>query len=92
MHSTLGGEGDGDERATRGLEGRLRGGRLDLRVGVSGSAGRDAFGRRWWRGLREGGGRSGGPDRELLMDAHVPEGDGPFPAVIIAHGGGTRRA
>lgn len=29
------------------------------------------------------------PDgRELLMDAFLPEGRGPFPAVIIAHGGG----
>jgi len=26
--------------------------------------------------------------RELLMDASIPEGRGPFPAVIIAHGGG----
>jgi alpha-L-fucosidase 2 len=30
--------------------------------------------------------RPGG--RELLMDAWIPEGRGPFPAVIIAHGGG----
>jgi acetyl esterase len=30
--------------------------------------------------------RPGG--RDLRMDAFVPEGDGPFPAVIIAHGGG----
>src|SRR5438132_1326609 len=29
------------------------------------------------------------PDgRELLMDAYIPEGRGPFPAVIIVHGGG----
>jgi len=29
------------------------------------------------------------PDgRELLMDAYVPSGKGPFPAVVIAHGGG----
>lgn len=29
------------------------------------------------------------PDgRDLLMNAFVPSGDGPFPAVIIAHGGG----
>jgi alpha-L-fucosidase 2 len=30
--------------------------------------------------------RPGG--RDLLMDAWIPEGRGPFPAVIIAHGGG----
>ncbi|HKT12477.1 MAG TPA: alpha/beta hydrolase fold domain-containing protein [Terriglobia bacterium] len=30
--------------------------------------------------------RPGG--RPLLMDAYVPTGEGPFPAVIIAHGGG----
>jgi alpha-L-fucosidase 2 len=30
--------------------------------------------------------RPGG--RDLLMDAFIPEGAGPFPAVIIAHGGG----
>jgi alpha-L-fucosidase 2 len=30
--------------------------------------------------------RPGG--RDLLMDAWIPEGPGPFPAVIIAHGGG----
>jgi acetyl esterase len=29
------------------------------------------------------------PDgRDLLLDAYVPEGKGPFPAVIIVHGGG----
>jgi len=29
------------------------------------------------------------PDgRDLLMDAYVPEGEGPFPAAIIIHGGG----
>jgi len=29
------------------------------------------------------------PDgRDLLLDAHLPQGRGPFPAVIIAHGGG----
>jgi len=26
--------------------------------------------------------------RDLLLDAYVPEGNGPFPAVIIVHGGG----
>src|SRR6202035_3264281 len=26
--------------------------------------------------------------RDLRMDAFIPEGAGPFPAVIIAHGGG----
>lgn len=30
--------------------------------------------------------RPGG--RDLLMDAYLPEGPGPFPAVILAHGGG----
>jgi acetyl esterase len=30
--------------------------------------------------------RPGG--RDLLMDAYLPEGDGPFPAAIIIHGGG----
>lgn len=30
--------------------------------------------------------RPGG--RDLLMDAYVPDGKGPFPAVIIVHGGG----
>jgi alpha-L-fucosidase 2 len=30
--------------------------------------------------------RPGG--RELFMDAYLPEGPGPFPAVIVAHGGG----
>lgn len=30
--------------------------------------------------------RPGG--RDLLMDAYVPEGQGPFPAVVIVHGGG----
>ncbi len=27
-------------------------------------------------------------DKTLLLDAHVPEGAGPFPAVIFVHGGG----
>jgi alpha-L-fucosidase 2 len=26
--------------------------------------------------------------RDLMMDAFIPEGQGPFPAVVIAHGGG----
>jgi len=30
--------------------------------------------------------RPGG--RDLRMDAYIPQGDGPFPAVVIAHGGG----
>lgn len=34
-------------------------------------------------------GQAGG-DR-LLLDAQVPEGDGPFPVVILVHGGGWRR-
>jgi acetyl esterase/lipase/alpha/beta superfamily hydrolase len=46
----------------------------------------------WLRGDRRGlwkdipYSRPGG--RPLLMDAYVPRGKGPFPAVIIAHGGG----
>jgi len=46
----------------------------------------------WLRGDRRGlwkniaYSRPGG--RDLLMDAYVPEGKGPFPAVIIVHGGG----
>ncbi|MGO8788860.1 MAG: alpha/beta hydrolase fold domain-containing protein [Terriglobia bacterium] len=46
----------------------------------------------WLRGDRRGlwkdiaYSRPGG--RDLLMDADIPEGNGPFPAVIIVHGGG----
>lgn len=46
----------------------------------------------WLRGDRRGlwkdlaYSRPGG--RDLLLDAYVPEGKGPFPAVIIVHGGG----
>lgn len=46
----------------------------------------------WLRGDRRGlwkdiaYSRPGG--RDLLMDAYVPDSDGPFPAVIIVHGGG----
>lgn len=46
----------------------------------------------WLRGNRPGlwkdivYARPGG--RELLMDAYIPEGKGPFPAAIIIHGGG----
>jgi alpha-L-fucosidase 2 len=46
----------------------------------------------WLRGDRRGlwkdivYGRPGG--RDLMMDAFIPQGQGPFPAVIIAHGGG----
>ena len=46
----------------------------------------------WLRGDRRGlwkdipYSRPGG--RDLLMDAFIPEGKGPFPAVIIMHGGG----
>jgi alpha-L-fucosidase 2 len=46
----------------------------------------------WLRGDRRGlwkdivYARPGG--RDLLMDAYLPEGDGPFPAAIIIHGGG----
>jgi len=28
---------------------------------------------------------------ELRLDAHVPEGDGPFPGLILLHGGGWRK-
>lgn len=37
-----------------------------------------------WKGIPYS--RPGG--RPLLMDAYIPEGKGPFPAVIIIHGGG----
>ncbi|MFB3920544.1 MAG: alpha/beta hydrolase fold domain-containing protein [Terriglobia bacterium] len=46
----------------------------------------------WLRGDRRGlwkdlvYSRPGG--RDLLLDAYVPEGEGPFPAVVIVHGGG----
>lgn len=32
--------------------------------------------------------RTDGAEGDLLMDAWIPEGEGPFPAVIVAHGGG----
>jgi alpha-L-fucosidase 2 len=37
-----------------------------------------------WKGIFYS--RPGG--RDLMMDAFIPEGQGPFPAVVIAHGGG----
>lgn len=46
----------------------------------------------WLRGDRRGlwkditYSRPGG--RDLLLDAYIPEGKGPFPAVVIVHGGG----
>src|SRR5258708_17420245 len=30
-------------------------------------------------------------DQALTLDAYVPEGDGPFPAAILVHGGGFTR-
>jgi acetyl esterase len=48
--------------------------------------------RAWLRGDRRGlwkdipYSRPGG--RDLLLDAYIPEGRGPFPAVIVVHGGG----
>src|SRR5579864_1608893 len=37
-----------------------------------------------WKGIAYA--RPGG--RDLLMDADIPEGAGPFPAVVVVHGGG----
>lgn len=28
------------------------------------------------------------PEKKLQLDVHIPNGDGPFPAVVIVHGGG----